>query len=195
MHRIAPTAVIGHESGSSMKHDPEIHHRRSQRLAGYDYRQNGAYFVTLCTHARECLFGDVVDGTMELSPLGDIVLDGWLWTPVVRPDVSLDAYVIMPNHLHGIIVLHRHGQYLGDVDLRPGSPPAGPMSGSLGAIINQVKSTSARRINRLRGLTGAPVWQRDYHDHIVRNESDLDRIRAYIEDNPARWRDDRNRGS
>lgn len=89
-----------------MGYTPEKHHRQSIRLKGYDYAQAGAYFITLCTHGREYLFGEVVNGVMRLNEWGTIVREEWIKTAVLRPRVVLDAFVVMPNHLHGIIVLN-----------------------------------------------------------------------------------------
>jgi putative transposase len=92
-----------------MPYDPEKHHRRSIRLPGYDYAQEGAYFVTLCTHEREPLLGEIVQEIMQLSPWGQLVDREWLQTAVIRPQVELGPYVVMPNHVHGILVIHGQG--------------------------------------------------------------------------------------
>lgn len=170
-----------------MKYDPELNRRRSQRLAGYDYRCNGAYFVTLCTHERQRLFGEITDSVFELSAYGDILLDEWLWTPVERSDISLDAYVIMPNHFHGVIILHGGAEKQSAGSTALSARLAGAQRGSLGAIVGQVKFLTSRRINRHRNTSSAQFWQRGFYDHIIRNDTDLDRIRAYIEGNPERW--------
>ncbi len=186
-----------------MTYDPRKHHRRSIRLPGYDYTQAGAYFVTFVAHDRECLFGDVVDGVMRLNAFGEIVRDEWFRTAVVRPYVMLapDEFVVMPNHVHGIIWIvrdHRQGDAArrGDPPGRPYPPgrpddrPRGPAAGSVGAIIGQIKSIAAKRINALRGTPAAPVWGRNYYEHIIRYETSLNRIRRYIAANPSRWADD-----
>jgi REP element-mobilizing transposase RayT len=90
-----------------MKYNPQIHHRRSIRLKGYDYASEGIYFVTICTLDKKCLFGEVIDGEMRLNELGKIVRDEWMRTPEIRPDVALDRMVVMPNHLHGIVLIQR----------------------------------------------------------------------------------------
>lgn len=92
-----------------MKYNPEKHHRRSIRLRGYDYSQPGAYFITICTKNRVCLFGDVVDGKMVMSPLGKIVADEWIKTGEIRHNVDLDEWVVMPNHFHGILIINNRG--------------------------------------------------------------------------------------
>lgn len=154
--------------------------RKSLRLTGRDYRLAGTYFVTLCTKEWKSHFGDVVDGEMRLSDVGRIVDEEWKKAAAIRDDVELDAYAIMPNHIHGLIVI-KEG--------RPsGSPVHGPASGSIGAIVGQFKSAVTKRIpcaNR-EGFD----WQRGYYDRIVRNNGELNRIREYIKNNPANWKDD-----
>ena len=181
-----------------MRYDPEVHRRRSIRLRGYDYQQAGAYFVTICTQGRTCLFGEVLDGEVVLSPFGQVVAEEWNRTAAVRPEVDLDAFVVMPNHVHGIVVL------IGDEVEPPvgatrwlarsptalgGSPSTPPRltSGSLGAIVGQFKSITTKRISTQRGTPGAPVWQRNFYEHVIRSDASLDRIRAYVEGNADTW--------
>jgi putative transposase len=262
-----------------MTYDPEKHHRRSIRLKGYDYTQPGAYFITICTQGRECLFGEIIDGEMHLNEAGQIVVQTWQDLPNHISNVQLDAFVVMPNHVHGIIIITDRAGGIGAgfkparTTMGPGSaggagstagpgsagagsvgagsvgsgsvgsgsvgagsepapttigpgPTAGPGSvagsgpttgpgsvavvvgsgsvgsGSVGAgsepaptrsshglpeIVRQFKTFSARRINELRGTPGTPVWQRNYYEHIIRDEFSLSRIRQYIAENPARW--------
>ena len=183
-----------------MPYDPERHHRRSIRLQGYDYSQPGAYFVTICTHGRECLFGEIVDGEMRLNELGEMV--AYTWHDLVNhvDGIMLDEYVIMPNHMHGVIIIVGTD----DVDVGAGSEPAptstepAPTDATnrpkkrhpLPEIVRQLKTFSARRINALRNTPGVPVWQRNYYEHIIRNEAELQRIRQYIRQNPERWAED-----
>lgn len=186
-----------------MPYDPQRHHRRSIRLPGYDYTQTGGYFITIVTHERASLFGEVVNGAMRLNAWGEIVRAEWLRTAVVRPYVVVDAdeFVVMPNHVHGIIWIVGDDGGVGATRVgatRVGATqrvaptsPRGPASGSIGAIIGQFKSITAKRINALRNTPGAPVWQRNYYEHIIRNEAEWQRIRQYIQDNPARWEADR----
>jgi len=163
--------------------DPARHHRRSIRLRGYDYAQAGAYFITLIVQHRAPLFGRVVDGEMVLSDAGQIAEQECLRTPLVRPNVDLDAFVVMPDHMHMILVIERRA--LGAPSLDPGafrSP-----SQTVGAIVRGFKGATARQI---RGKLMAPdlaVWQRDYYERIIRDEVALHCIRRYIEQNPARW--------
>jgi len=183
-----------------MTFDPQKHHRRSIRLKGYDYTQPGAYFITVVTHDRECLFGEIVDGEMRLNEFGEIVRAEWFKTAVVRPYVMLypDEFVMMPNHTHGIIWIVDVGatRRVAPPPIAP-SPvappiihPRGPMAGSVGAIIGQFKSITAKRINTLRNIPGQPVWQRNYYERIIRDERALNAIRRYILNNPANWTKD-----
>ncbi len=169
----------------SQHHQPN---RRSIRLRGYDYAQAGMYFVTICAWQRACRFGAIVDGAMRLHEDGRIVGEEWERTAAVRPSVSLDAWVVMPNHFHGILIIGGRGTpaacpYEPAISRRFGQP----VSGSLSTIIGQFKSMVTKRINARRGTPGAPVWQRNYYEHIIRNEADLARIREYIVHNPLRW--------
>lgn len=174
-----------------------LHHRRSIRLKGYDYTLAGAYFVTLVTWQRECLFGRIVEGEICRNELGEIVAKTWLETAIVRPNVILDAFVVMPNHAHGIIVITEDG-VRASRRLAPTENcihPTGVVSGSLGAIIGQIKSLSTKRINAFRQTPGNPVWQRNYFERIIRNERELESIWAYIEANPCSWNEDELNGA
>ncbi len=174
-----------------MAYDPQKHHRRSIRLKGYDYTQEGAYFLTICTHKRQPLFGKIVEAQMRLNLLGQLVYNEWQKTTVVRPYVYLDAFVVMPNHLHGIIVLSAPEPRAEGTDKRPtgiGRPTGSPLrKGSLGAIIGQFKSKVTKRFRRFPGSDDSPIWQRNYYEQIIRNEQHLTAVRHYIQDNPAKW--------
>lgn len=194
-------------NGKFMPYDPEIHHRRSIRLKGYDYSQAGAYFITICTHNRECLFGEIIDGQMHLNEIGKIVESEWLKTAEIRDEVELDAFTVMPNHVHGIIVITgnagttepvgAHGgapnvnmiadDWGSDTVGADGRPPLRRQPKSLGSIIAGFKSTATKQINEIRRIPGAPVWQRNYYEHIIRNEKALYRIQRYIIENPQQW--------
>jgi putative transposase len=178
-------------------YDPARHHRHSIRLKGYDYSQAGAYFVTICTQDRICLFGEVLDGEMRLNVLGEIVHRTWNDLPnhVVR--IVLDEFVVMPNHIHGIIMIGDQSAVgagsVGAGSVGAGSEPAPTTTKRHGLpeIIRQFKTFSARRINEHRGTAGTPVWQRNYYEHIIRDEASLNRIRDYIVNNPMQWALDR----
>jgi len=162
-----------------------VHHRRSLRFDRWDYREVGVYFVTVTTQARVPLFGSVVEGTVRLSRFGEIAREEWLRAAASRSGADLDLFVVMPNHFHGLVTL------LPDQHL-PDLPRAIPRlaSRSLGAFVGGFKSATSRRINDVRRTPGKQVWQRNYFDRIVRNEDELDAIRAYIYENPARWAQD-----
>jgi REP element-mobilizing transposase RayT len=164
-----------------MNDDQNIHHRRSIRLRGYDYTQSGVYFVTICTHARAHIFGQIIDGAVDLSPAGRLLDRCWLALPRHFSFVTIDTYVIMPDHIHGILAIDRPEDHA-----RP-APSTRPhvVPGSLGAIVRTLKSTAARAINR---SSGGPIWQRNYYERVVRDDAELQRVRAYIINNPARWR-------
>ncbi|MBM4462743.1 MAG: transposase [Chloroflexi bacterium] len=166
----------------------DILHRRSVRLKGYDYAQEGAYFVTICTRDRECMFGDEHNGEIRLNQYGLIVREEWLRTAELRENAKLEACVVMPNHLHGIIAItNRRG-------VSPYAPTGTLRSPShtLGAIVRGFKSASTKLINETRHTPGTPVWQRNYYEHVIRDEDDLQRIQQYILDNPAHWAEDEN---
>jgi REP element-mobilizing transposase RayT len=150
--------------------------RKSPRLQGYNYALSGAYFVTICTHERACLFGAVNAGEMQLSRVGQYAASCWLAQPEHFANVDLDAWVMMPNHLHGILVI--------DSDREPSSTV------TLGAILNTYKGAVTRMVRRLPGCAELRVWQGRYHDHIIRDEGRLNTIRQYVMDNPARWQED-----
>jgi putative transposase len=211
--------------------DPNKHHRRSIRLPGYDYAQEGAYFVTIVTAQRQCLFGDVVEVAVRLSPLGMVAAACWQAIPQHFPGVEIDVWVIMPNHVHGIIVLpgsaavdggsvahtsasvsvgaqrvraNRVGAPVGAQHAAPlppiapgpaiATPPVVPTPdvprvapGSLGAIVRSFKSAVTKQAREMAWMPDVPLWQRNYYEHIVRNERQLERLRRYIDENPGRW--------
>ena len=169
-----------------MTYDPEQHHRRSIRVASRDYAAVGSYFVTICTYDREELFGDIVAGCMKLNALGTIVARERVKTERVRPAVDLDSWVVMPNHIHGIIVLRTATDNRGTAEQVGLHSP----SETIGAIVRGFKAAATRQINTHRGTPGVTVWQRNYYEHIIRNDDELSRIRAYIDTNPSRWNDD-----
>ena len=186
------------------KFDPKIHHRRSIRLPGYDYSQAGAYYVTIVTHGREHLFGEVVNGEMKLNRYGKIVQAAWFDLPKHYRHLELDAFCIMPDHVHAILVLVEfvRGGSISDNDNLQPAMPAGRASPQnrpetrpykrhpLSEIVRAFKSFSARRINELRKTAGIPVWQRNYYEHIIRSNQDYLAKCGYIQDNPLNWEKD-----
>ncbi len=169
-----------------MKYDPRIHHRRSIRLQKYDYSNQGAYFVTICTWNRESILGGVLNSVIQLSSSGDIVMRCWQDLPNHYSNIVLDEVVIMPNHLHGIVWVN------GNIDRAGFKPaPTGKKHG-LPEIIRALKTFSSRQINKSRNTSGTPVWQRNYFDRVIRNETELFKIREYIRNNPLQWELDDN---
>ncbi len=167
--------------------------RRSIRAEGYDYTQEGAYFITICTTNRKCLLGEVVNGEVQLNEIGKVVEKAWLQTPEVRPNLELDAFVVMPNHFHAILFITGTPDQRATrrVALTGAERPVGLISGSLGAIVGQFKSIATKMVKQLRKAIDSPVWQRNYYEHVIRNEESLSRIREYIQTNPQRWDHDR----
>ena len=173
-----------------MKYDPTKHHRRSMRLPGYDYTQPGAYFVTVCTQNRECMFGDVVEGQIALADPGRMVESLWRDLPEHYPGVALDEFVVMPNHLHGIIILVGAGPRA--CPDKPRQPQGVAPTLSLPDVVHRFKSlTTARYRREVRECGSQPfadrLWQRNYYEHVIRDEDELDSVRQYIAENPLRW--------
>lgn len=231
-------------------------HHTSRRTDGWDYTQPAAYFITICTTERRCIFGRVERGRMILNELGHIVADEWEKSEAIRDRLHLDTFVVMPNHLHGIVVFadpeveaptcprgyqafghsptgagghddssaeddetasadgmaefdeaseSTNASTDGSDDRSGGSNikkastggstlggnaadrPTGPAPRSLGSFVAGFKSAATKRINNHRGTPGAEVWQRNYHDHVIRNDEEWRRIRRYIRTNPTRW--------
>ena len=167
----------------AMKTGVEKHRRRSIRLREYDYAQPGAYFITIVAQDRAMLFGDIAGGETHLNELGRIVEQVWADLPGHYFNVQCDAFVIMPNHIHGVIVLD---EPIVGAGLKPAPTPH-----ALPEVVRALKTFSARRINEMRHLPGAPVWQRNYYEHVVRNDGELLRVREYIFNNPLEWTNDR----
>ncbi len=183
------------------KFDSHIHHRRSIRLKDYDYSQPGAYFVTICMKGKECLFGEINGGIMILNDSGRMVEMVWNELPLRHLGVEIDAFVVMPNHFHGIIVLNgqtKKGQPQGLPlqDHRVGVPLVGTQSvPALGDIVGAFKSVSTDEYITGVNQSGWPVfdgklWQRNYYEHVIRNEESLEEIREYTVYNPLKWDED-----
>jgi putative transposase len=204
-----------------MSYNPNRHHRRSIRLQGYDYTQAGVYFLTLCIQGRECILGEIASDAVRLSPFGLIVQNEWLRTAEIRREVELDAFIVMPNHFHAIVVFTNslvESKPVGAHGMRPDLDPRrdqgahraplhsndphprldqgahrAPLHShrkpkSLGSLVAGFKASVTRQINLLRNTSSdTPVWQRNYYEHIIRNEESLNRIRTYIENNPISW--------
>lgn len=184
-----------------MKYNPEIHHRRSIRLRGYDYSRAGAYFITICTYHRECLFGEIIDGKMDLNDAGRVAEQCWNDIPGHFPYVELDAFVVMPNHVHGILIIMDENvgtqnsamQNIGmknEVGVKNISPlqlnqPPHGTSKTIGSIIRGFKIGVTKWMRQ--NTEFYQIWQRNYYEHIIRNENELNRIRTYIVNNPEKW--------
>ena len=203
-----------------VKFDPKIHHRRSIRLQGYDYSQAGAYFVTIVTWQRDFLFGEIVNNEMELSQYGEIIQKWWCEIPIHFPNVETGAFVVMPNHVHGIVfIVERRGtvsvprdnQNHNKMDLLElenkfleqgyeiGKNISANMGGetpplrmpTLGQVVAYFKYQSTKEMNKVENAgTITKFWQRNYYEHVIRNEKDLQNKTDYIEANPLLWGED-----
>jgi REP element-mobilizing transposase RayT len=167
-------------------------HRKSIRLSEYDYAHAGAYFVTLCASERRCLFGKVINDQVILSQYGEMVKECWEWLETHFDSVHLDAYVVMPNHIHGVILLSgfqtcRGGSRAAPQTGEPEQAKSHVKPKPLGSLIGAFKTISAKRVNELRNSPGQPLWQRGFYEHVIRREESLNRIREYILTNPLRW--------
>ena len=184
------------------KFEPRKHHRRSIRLPEYDYSRPGAYYVTIVAWYRECLFGEVVRGEMALSKFGLVAKQQWEKLPKRFPNIELGAFVIMPNHMHGIIVIINGRGTAGNLNDHNGESSRRaptreqfqkPVKGSIPTIVRSYKSSVSYRINLMRGTKDVPLWQRYYYEHVIRDEQDLQNKTDYIEANPMLWdKDDEN---
>ena len=185
-------------TGNGMTHHPESH-RRSIRLKGYDYTQSGVYFLTVVVQDRLCLFGNVVDQEMRPNEAGEMVRRLWERLPDRFPCIQLDAFVVMPNHIHGILVIDSPvgalfvGTHRGAPNPTRATTRVAP---TLGAVIGAYKSLTTRAY--VKGVNAGPwppfrkrLWQRNYYEHVVRNDASLAELRQYILNNPARWAFDR----
>jgi len=162
------------------------HHRRSIRLRGYNYSRAGAYFITICTQGRARLFGDIVDGEMVLDDAGRVAWRCWRDIPNHFPHAELDEFVVMPNHVHGIIVIGGDDDVVGAKNFSP-LRSAGT-SKIIGSMVRGFKTGVTKWMRQNTPIHD--VWQRNYYEHIVRNESELNRIRQYIINNPGNWAGD-----
>ncbi|MBN2039158.1 MAG: hypothetical protein JW864_03895 [Spirochaetes bacterium] len=177
------------------------YHRRSIRLKEYDYSSAGAYFVTICTQNRECVFGEIINDNMILNKYGEIVADEWLKTPEIRKNVGLDSWIVMPNHFHCIIIINYSCR--GVLQYAPTMLQNSPSnkipdtsafrspSQTIGAIIRGFKSAVTKRVNEIKQEYNAKLWQRNYWEHIIRNEEELYHITRYIIENPIKWNIDK----
>lgn len=192
------------------KYNPNIHHRRSIRLKGYDYSKAGAYFITICCEGRICRFGEIVVGAglapaqMILNEFGLIAQNEWMKLAERFANFELDVFQIMPNHMHGIIVLNDVGagftpaqndgisqnEMKNDDNIRAGASPAPTIADIVGAYKSLV-ANECLDIYKSKNEMMGKFWQRNYHEHIIRNEQSYQTISNYIVNNPANWNDDK----
>ena len=158
-----------------MASETDIHHRRSIRLKAYDYSQTGLYFLTICTYERQALFGTIKDGELLLNDCGRVAHNEWLKTAQIRENIVLHDFVVMPNHLHGI------------VEIQAGRMPCAP---TIGDLVRGYKSSVTRCIREVQKDTQLLIWQRNYYEHIIRSEASYLTISEYIQTNPQRWAED-----
>ena len=171
--------------------------RRSIRLRGHDYSLAGHYYVTVCVKNRQSILGDVCHDKMILNATGEKVQFTWLDLPRHNKNIELDEFIVMPNHLHGIIIIvgagskpaQKHGHISIGNHVGAGLEPA-PTDHGLSEIVRQFKTFSTKRINQINNTSGTPIWQRNYYDRIIRNDASLRGVRQYIQDNPVNWEDD-----
>lgn len=184
------------------KYNPNIHHRKSIRLKGYDYSQAGLYFVTICVQDRKCLFGDIVNGAMILNDAGRMVENEWLKLPQRFPNITLHEFVVMPNHFHTIMEIV--GATLVVAQNDGGQPDMGQPQGiapttkpkTVGDMVGAFQSiVTVEYIRGVKQLGWQPfngkLWQRNYWEHIIRNEQSYHQIAEYIVNNPKNWENDK----
>jgi REP element-mobilizing transposase RayT len=183
-----------------MTFNPDIHYRRSIRLRGFDYASAGAYFVTVCAQNRDCLFGTIDAGRVQLNAAGRMVQDVWQALPHRYPGIAIDTHVVMPNHSHGIIILGVGAGPRACPVTRAcenqGHPQGGAPAMSLPEVVHRFKSLSTARYRQgVAHQDWLPfpgrLWQRNYHERVIRNETELLAIREYIVTNPLKWDQDK----
>ena len=167
--------------------------RRSLRLKEYDYSREGAYFITICTYNRECVLGNVADEEMILNQFGNIVLECWNSLTGCYTNIELDKFAVMPNHVHGIIKIIDNVGAIHELPLQTANTDQKTKRRRMliPKVVGYFKMNSAKQINTIRNTAGIPVWQRNYYEHIIRNENKLNKIREYIQNNPLKWHLDR----
>lgn len=189
-------------------YEPAEHHRRSVRFPGYDYSFPGAYFITICAHRHKNIFGRCADKKMYLNAFGEIASIEWNKTEIIRKEIRLDSYMIMQNHLHAVVWITNLNLETFIVGANGYSPscitnkiisdnrayrhtPLRSPSNTIGSLIRGFKSSTTNKIHKINKKYNEPVWQRNYYEHIIRNENELNFIREYIRTNPANWRLDK----
>lgn len=176
------------------KYNPNIHHRRSIRLKGYDYGQAGLYFITICCQDRICRFGSVVNGKMKLNNCGMVAYNEWIKLSERFPNFELDVFQIMPNHMHGIILLNNIPLEAELITAQNDIEKTEKVAPTIGNIVGAYKSLVVKgclEIYKSKNVTLGKLWQRNYYEHIIRNEKSYRNISQYIINNPAKWADDK----
>ncbi len=180
----------------AMKYDRDRHHRQSIRLRGHNYASAGIYFITTCTHNRECLFGTVDEGSMKLTDFGKIISEEWQKSWKIRPEFQFHEWIVMPNHFHAIIQIKIENSteslatsiVQDDRGILPIEKRMRPKS--ISSLMAGFKSSTTKRINQVRDTPQHPVWQRCFYDYIIRNEIAFQRVENYIRNNPIAWHQD-----
>ena len=178
-----------------MTYDPLIHHRQSLRLQGYDYSQEGAYYVTVCTRSKKHLFGKIIGKEMQLNAAGKMIESAWRELPGRFPNIDLDEFIIMPNHIHAVFVIIRTNTNESEPGARSLDRPNGTLPGTVGRILQAYKSiTTDEYITGVKQYGWKPfrrkLWQRNYWEHVICDNKDYNHICEYIYDNPANWHKD-----
>lgn len=175
-----------------MESHSDLRSRRSVRLPGYDYSRVGMYFVTICADQRRCIFGDIRRNTAVLSQIGEVVSSCWREIPCHFPHVKVETYVVMPNHVHGILTIQSKGPSatLLNKTARGMESFGKPTPGSIPTIVRSFKAAASRHARESGLVAGEPIWQRGYYEHVLRNTREYIEATNYILLNPARWADD-----
>ncbi len=169
--------------------------RKTIRLKYYDYSQSGMYYVTICTHNRQNIFGEIINGEIVLNKFGELAKNEWERTSEIRHNVILDEFIIMPNHIHGIIIIKTGRDTVLRVPTTNFNYPnttfeqfGKPTSNSIPTIIRSFKSTVTKQINETRKTPGLKIWQSRFYEHVIRTPNSLLKIRKYIKNNPINWK-------
>ena len=178
----------------------------SNRLLNWDYSSTARYFITICTYKRQNLFGNIKDVNMHLNQFGKIVKKEWEASSVIRKEIFIIEFVVMPNHLHGIVFLKNendnqdgniHSRIDGNAEthgnaslhIKTGIAYRPPQS--ISSFIAGFKSSVTKQINLIRKTPGQSIWQTRFYDHVIRSEYDFNRIKIYIQNNPVTWKNDK----
>ncbi len=170
-----------------MTYQPELHHRKTTRLKNYDYSQCGIYFITICIFEHKSKLGKIENQVMVLNQFGNIVLEEILKTEIIRPEIKIHDFVIMPNHLHLVIEILNVEKSSLIIEI----PENRMKPKSISSFVSGFKAAVTVRINKINDTQGSPFWQRNYYDNIIRNEKSYNKVMQYIKDNPIKWTSDK----